>query len=98
MRKILRIVVIGLLLCSCAKPVGIYNKNDSNFFTSSFETATGGSIENHILFGESSKEIVNRAKMRCKKINPESKVKNLRLVFHGNLLTDPKNLLVYDCK
>ena len=68
MKFFLSIIVFIFFLTGCAKHVGIHNKDDSNLFTSSFETITGGSISDHILFGESSFELTNIAKLRCKKI------------------------------
>ena len=98
MIKNLKILAISFLLISCGKHVGSYNKEDSKIFTSSFETETGGSISNHIVFGESSLKIIDRAKLRCKKISPKSKVKNLRLTFQGTLVTDQMSIFEYDCK
>ena len=98
MKKILGIIVLGLLLSGCAKPVGTINKGNSKFFTVEFETPTGGSILNHFMFGEKKDKLVYRANMRCKKINTESKAVNFRLTFQGNIITDERSLFEYDCK
>ena len=66
MKFFLSIFVFILFLSGCAKHVGIHNKDDSSLFTSSFETKTGGSISDHILFGKGSIELVNIATLRCK--------------------------------
>jgi hypothetical protein len=98
MKIFLKAIVLSLLLSGCSKHVGNYNKEDSRFFTSSFETANGGRIKNHILFGESSIKLVNRARLRCKKISPESKLNKFRVIFEGNLITNHMSLFEYDCK
>jgi hypothetical protein len=103
-KNMLKILVLGLLLNCCVKnadlykPAGVFIKEDSSFFTSSFETETGGSITNHIYLGESSIELVDRAKLRCTKINTEYKPDNFRIVFNGNLITNQMSLFEYDCK
>ena len=97
MKFFLFIIILGFLLNGCSNHVGIYNKDNSNLFTSSFETKTGGSISDHILFGESSIELVNRAKLRCKKISPKHKVKNFRQTFLGTIITDQMSIYEYDC-
>ena len=81
MKFFLPIIFFILFLSGCAKHVGIHNKDDSSLFTSSFETKTGGSISDHILFGKSSIELTNIAALRCKKISTKHKVKNFRLTF-----------------
>jgi hypothetical protein len=83
MNFFLPIIVFILFLGGCAEHVGIHNKDDSSLFTSSFETKTGGSISDHILFGKGSIELVNIAKLRCKKISTKHKVKNFRRTFLG---------------
>ena len=98
MKKILKIIILSFLISGCAKHSGTYNKEDSAFLTYSFETATGGIITNHFLFGENSIKLAGRAKLRCKKINPEFKVKNLRQTYRGNLITDQMSIFEYDCK
>tara|TARA_B100000787_G_scaffold7246_1_gene5444 strand:- start:1455 stop:1736 length:282 start_codon:yes stop_codon:yes gene_type:complete len=91
-------MVLFFLISGCVKHTGTYNKDDSSFFTSSFETETGGSLSNHILFGENSIKLINRAKLRCKKISLNSKIKNLRRTFVGNIITDQMSIYEYDCK
>ena len=85
-------------LSSCAKHVGIHNKEDSSLFTSSFETKTGGSISDHILFGKGSIELVNIATLRCKKISTKHKVKNFRRKFLGTIIADQMSIYEYDCE
>ena len=68
MKFFLPFLILFFSLSSCVKPVGIHNKEDSTLFTTSFETKTGGSISDHILFGKGSIELVNIAKLRCKKL------------------------------
>ena len=94
----LPITIIFLLFNGCAKHVGTYNKDSSGLFTSSFETENGGSISDHILLGESSIELVNRAKLRCKKISKKHKVKNFRRTFLGTITTDQMSIYEYDCE
>tara|TARA_B110000037_G_scaffold199514_1_gene239304 strand:- start:188 stop:493 length:306 start_codon:yes stop_codon:yes gene_type:complete len=97
MKFFLFIIILGFLVNGCANHVGIYNKDNSNLFTSSFETKTGGSISDHILFGKSSIELVNIAKLRCKKISTKHKVKNFRRTFLGTIITDQMSIYEYDC-
>ena len=76
MKFFLLFTILFLFLSSCAKHVGVHNKDDSSLFTSSFETKTGGSISDHILFGKNSIELINIATLRCKKISIKHKVKD----------------------
>ena len=96
--KLLSIIVFIFYLSGCAKHVGIYNKDDSSLFTSSFETKTGGSISDHILFGKASIELLNIATSRCKKISTIHKVKNFRRTFLGTIITDQMSIYEYDCE
>ena len=98
MKFFLPFIILFLFLSSCAKHVGVHNKDDSSLFTSSFETKTGGSISDHILFGKSSIELVNIATLRCKKISIKHKVKNFRRTFLGTIITDQMSLYEYDCE
>jgi hypothetical protein len=98
MKFFLPLIILFFSLSSCAKHVGIYNKDDSGLFTSSFETKNGGSISDHILFGRSSIELVNIAKLRCKKISTKHKVKNFRRTFLGTIITDQMSIYEYECK
>ena len=98
MKFFLPIIVLIFLLSGCAKHVGTLDKDSSSSFTSSFETETGGSISDHILFGLSSIELVNRAKLRCKKISTKHKVKNFRRTYLGTIITDHMSIYEYDCK
>ena len=98
MKFFLRIIVFIFFMSSCAKHVGIINKDDSSLFTSSFETKTGGSISDHIFFGKDSIELINIAKLRCKKISTKHKVKNFRRTFLGTIITDQMSLYEYDCE
>ena len=98
MKFFLTIILFILFLNSCAKHVGVHNKDDSSLFTSSFETKTGGSISDHILFGKSSTELTNIATLRCKKISTKHKVKNFRRTFLGTIITDQMSIYEYDCK
>ena len=98
MKFFISLVVLFFFLSGCAKHVGIHNKDDSSLFTSSFETKTGGSISDHILFGKGSIELVNIAKLRCKKISTKHKVKNFRRTFLGTIITDQMSLYEYDCE
>jgi len=98
MKYFLPIIILIFFLSGCAKHIGVHNKGDSSLFTSSFETKTGGSISDHILFGKSSIELVNIAKLRCKKISTKHKVKNFRRTFLGTIMTDQMSLYEYDCE
>ena len=98
MKFFLTIIVFIFFLSGCTKHVGIYNKDDSNLFTNSFETKTGGSISDHILFGKGSIKLVNIAKSRCKKISIKHKVKNFRRTFLGTIITDQMSIYEYDCE
>ena len=98
MKFFLTIILFILFLSGCAKHVGIHNKDDSSLFTSSFETKTGGSISDHILFGKSTIELTNIAALRCKKISTIHKVKNFRRTFLGTIITDQMSIYEYDCK
>jgi hypothetical protein len=91
-------IVLIFFLSGCAKHVGTHNKDNSNLFTSSFETKTGGSFSNHILFGKGSIDLVNIAKLRCKKISTKHKVKNFRRTFLGTIITDQMSIFEYDCE
>ena len=95
---VLLFFVIDFFLSGCAKHVGIHNKDNSSLFTSSFETKTGGSMSNHILFGVSSIELVNRANLRCKKISTKHKARNFRRTYLGTMITDQMSIYEYDCK
>ena len=98
MKFFLPFIILFFFLSSCAKHVGVHNKDDSSLFTSSFEIETGGSISDHILFGESSIELVNIATLRCKKISTKHKVKNFRRSFLGTIITDQMSIYEYDCE
>ena len=98
MKFFLPIIFLTFFLSGCAKQVGIQDKDNSSLFTSSYETKTGGSISDHILFGKGSIELVNIAKLRCKKISSKNKVKNFRRTFLGTLITDQMSLYEYDCE
>jgi len=98
MKFILSITILGILISGCAKHVGTVDKDSSSLFTSSFETKTGGSMSDHILFGVSSIELVNRATLRCKKISTKHKVKNFRRTYLGTIITDQMSIYEYDCK
>ena len=98
MKFFLHIIVLTFFLSGCAKHVGIHNKDNSSLFTSSFETKTGGSISDHILFGKDSNELTNIATLRCKKISTKHKVKNFRRTFLGTIITDQMSLYEYDCE
>ena len=98
MKFFLHFVILFFSLSSCAKHVGIHNKDDSNLFTSSFETKTGGSISDHILFGKGSIELVNIAKLRCKKISTKHKVKKFRRTYLGTIITDQMSIYEYNCE
>ena len=98
MKFFLPIIVLTFFLCGCAKHVGIHNKNNSSLFTSTFETKTGGSISDHILFGKGSIQLVNIARLRCEKISTKHKVKNFRRTFLGTIITDQMSIYKYDCE
>ena len=98
MKFFLPFFILFFSLSSCAKHVGIHNKDNSGLFTSSFETKTGGSISNHILFGKSSIEMVKIAKVRCKKISTKHKVKNFRQTYLGTIITDQMSIFEYECQ
>ena len=98
MKFFLPIIFLIFFLSSCAKHVGIHNKDGSSLFTSSFETKNGGSISDHILFGKNSIELVNIANLRCKKISTKHKVKNFRRTYLGTLLTEQMSIYEYDCE
>jgi hypothetical protein len=98
MKFFLPIIFFIFFMSGCAKHVGIINKDNSSLFTSSFETKTGGSISDHILFGKDSIELVNIATIRCKKISTKHKVKNFRRTFLGTIITDQMSIYEYDCE
>ena len=98
MKFFIPVIVLIFFLSGCAKHIGIHNKDNSNLFTSSFETKTDGSISDHILFGKGSIELVNIATLRCKKISTKHKVKNFRRTFLGTIITDQMSLYEYDCE
>ena len=98
MNFFLPIIVFIFFLGGCAKNLGIINKDDSSLLTSSFETKTGGSISDHILFGKSSIELVDIAKLRCKKISAKHKIKNFRRTYLGTIITDQMSIYEYDCE
>lgn len=98
MNYFLPIIVLIFSLSGCGKHVGTHNKDNSSLFTSSFETKSGGSISNHILFGKSSIELTNIGKLRCKKISPKHKIKNFRRTFLGTIITDQMSIYEYDCE
>ena len=52
----------------------------------------------HILFGKGSIDLVNIAKLRCKKISTKHKVKNFRRTFLGTIITDQMSIYEYDCE
>ena len=97
MKFFLHIIVLIFYVSGCAKHVGVHNKDNSSLFTSSFETKTGGSISDHILFGKGSIELVNIAKLRCKKISTKHKVKNFRRTYLGTIITDQMSIYEYNC-
>ena len=98
MKFFLPIIIFIFFLSACAKHVGTHNKNDASLFTSSFETKTGGSISDHILFGKNSIELVNIAELRCKKISTKHKVKNFRRTFLGTIIADQMSIYEYNCE
>ena len=98
MKFFLLIIIFIFFLSGCAKHLGTHNKDDSSLFTNSFETKTGGSISDHIFFGESSIELVNVATLRCKKISTKHKVKNFRRTFLGTIITDQMSIYEYNCE
>ena len=98
MKFFLPFIIFLFFLSSCAKHVGIHNKDDSSLFTSSFETKTGGSISDHIFFGKGSIELTNIATLRCKKISTTHKVKNFRRTYLGTIITDQMSIYEYNCE
>ena len=91
-------IIVFIFLSGCTKHVGILNKDDASLFTTSYETKTGGSISDHILFGKGSIELVNIATLRCKKISTKHKVKNFKRTFLGTVITDQMSIYEYDCE
>ena len=98
MKFFLPFIILFCFSSSCTKHVGIHSKDNSSLFTSSFETKTGGSISNHIVFGKGSIELTNIAKLRCKKISTKHKIKNFRRTYLGTLLTEQMSIYEYDCE
>ena len=98
MNFFLTIIILIFFMNGCAKHVGVHNKDNSTLFTSSFETKTGGSISDHILFGKGSIELVNIAKLRCKKISTKHKVKNFRRIYLGTIIKDQMSIYEFDCE
>ena len=92
------IIVLIFSLNGCANHIGTHNKDNSSLFTHSFETKTGGSISDHILFGKGSIELFNIATLRCKKISTKHKVKNFRRTYLGTIITDQMSIYEYDCE
>jgi len=98
MIKILWIVAFSFILSSCGKPIkGTLNKTDSKFWTSLYETETGGCISSHFVFGEKEDQLIRRADSRCTKIDPEYKAINFIKIYQGNLLTSELSQYEYDC-
>ena len=98
MKLFLTLIVLIFFLSGCAKHVGIHNKDNSSLFTTSFETKTGGSLSNHILFGKGSIELTSIAKLRCKKISSKHKVKNFRRTYLGTIIKDQMSIYEYNCE
>ena len=98
MKFFLPFTIFVFSFSGCANHVGIHNKEDSSLFTSSFETKTGGSISDHILFAKSSIELVNIAKLRCKKISTKHKVKNFRRTYLGTIIKNQMSVYEYNCE
>ena len=98
MKFFLTFIILFFFLSSCVKHVGIYNKDESRLFTSSFETKTGGSISDHILFGKGSIELFNIATLRCKKISTKHKVKDFRRTYLGTIITNQMSIYEYNCE
>ena len=98
MKFFLPFIILFFSLSSCAKHVGIHNKDGSSLFTYSFETKTGGSVSNHIFFGKGSIELVNIATLRCKKISTKHNVKNFKRTFLGTIITDQMSIYEYNCE
>ena len=98
MKLFLPLILLIFFLSGCAKHVGIHNKSNSSLLTSSFETKTGGSISNHILFGKGSTELVNIAKLRCKKISTKHRAKSFRRTFLGTIILDQMSIYEYNCE
>jgi len=98
MKFFLSIIVFIFFLTGCVKHVGTHNKDESSLFTSSFETKTGGSISDHILFGKSSIELVNIASLRCEKISKKYKVKDFRRTYLGTIIKDQMSIYEYNCE
>ena len=98
MKFFLPFIILFLFLSSCAKHVGVHNKDDSSLFTFSFETKTGGSISDHLFLGKVSIELVNIAKLRCKKISTKHKVKNFKRTYHGTIITNQMSIYEYNCE
>ena len=98
MKFFLPIIFLTFFLSGCAKQVGIQDKDNSSLFTSSFETKTGGSISDHILFGKNSIELVIITTLLCKKISTKHKVKNFRQTFLGTIIIDQVSIYEYDCE
>jgi hypothetical protein len=97
MKFFLPFIILFFFLSSCAKHVGVHNNDDSSLFTSSFESKTGGTISDHILFGKNSIGLINIATLRCKKISTKHKVKNFRRTFLGTIVSDQMSIYEYDC-
>ena len=97
MKFFLPIIFLTFFLSGCAKQVGIQDKDNSSLFTSSYEKKTGGSISDHIFFGKGSIELVNIAKLRCKKISTKHKVENFRRTFLGTIIKDQMSVYEYSC-
>ena len=98
MKFFLSIIVFIFFLTGRVKHVGTHNKDESSLFTSSFETKTGGSISDHILFGKSSIELVNIASLRCEKISKKYKVKDFRRTYLGTIIKDQMSIYEYNCE
>ena len=98
MKFFLLIILLTFFLSGCAEHVGIHNKDNSSLFTSSFETQTGGSVSNHVLFGKGSIELFSIATLRCKKISTKHIVKNFRRTYLGTIITDQMSIYEYNCE
>ena len=98
MNFFLPIIILIFFLSGCTKYIGNHNKDNVSLFTSLFETKTGGSISNHIVFGKGSIELTNIAMLRCNKISTKHKIKNFRRTYLGTIITNQMSIYEYDCE
>ena len=99
MKKFLGIVVLTFLLSGCSTfvDVGDYDGKIGSW-SDSYITPTGGSITNHYMLGEPINALLQTANERCKRVHPNSKVINFRMVQKGKFFGSEYDVHKYECE